>query len=1430
MKKAVSVFLAYVMIFQLVSVAVIAASGSADDISFVSFEDMAVNYVPKKEVKLTSTDAVYVDTTEEGVNKALKFVLKGTQNGVSFKSPESDTCATYTVSLAVQKGISGTVSLLNASGSATAVLAFDESGVLKTNEGKNAGCTLSEKQLVTLTLACDVVNKRVSVYVNGIAAVHNWYIDALPMSLGGLAVDFSEANDSKLFALVDSFGAGNNVMADKLNIPKVAYNTDVLDPVALPSDSDGEDIVGSEVLINSDLDSEDSLRGFTLGEERHNIERVYDEKKQNGYILIEGLGESTTARVDVSAKASSYMVIEADLMLGTPGVSGQLLALRKSGLNYTLKLTKDGTVQTHGTSSTICKLSKSKWTTVSIVCNLKKMIFDVYADGKLVKSEVAVNPGTKENFTLVRAFAMTSESSGSLYMDNVRIYEGKELRTLSDTPVVKEEKSVMPDGTEAISALGDSVALSQISGAIYAKGSKQQLANAPYVKDGYTLLPVRAVSEAFDLEVGWDDATGKVTIGDSATLTVGSQTAVVNGESMEMPLAAEVTNGSAFIPLRFLCENILGKNVMYDNRGFCIISNDRKVYTDTELWNIHDYLLYDRPAAQDILSLFNQESAGVHPRVIINNEDIETIRYNYNTKPYYKAWLDSYIAQADKILGYKPVDIVLNADKSSLESVQEVLSRVMTLSFAYFITEDPKYPQRVWKELESAGNRPDWNHQNHYLDTGEMMAAFAIGYDWLYDSWTDNQKKFLEEQIKEKGLEQSRKFYYGVQSSQSANFPRLNTNWNAVCNGGTALAAMAVMDIWPELTSDMLEKALRGVEKMNREFYPSGAWYEGSSYWRYLFEYFSMWARTMERTLGTDFNISKAPSLDISADYIVSIDGPEGTNNFHDAGQGHAVYAAVLWFAERFGRTDLVGERLMAINNYGMSVKHYDILYWPAEDSSHGSSFSKDMYFPGVEVVAMRSEYGNPEATYLSYHAGEVTATHSHIDAGTFVFDMSGVRWAIDLGTDAYTLPGYFSTGRNNIYRIRAEGHNVPVIDPDEKAGQNLTAVLPVETLVSAESNAYSVTDLTDAYIDYCSSVKRGYMLGEGRRTVTVRDEYEFINGSHDLYWFMHTKADVEIVNDTTAILTQEGKRLKAELVTNIPDARLSVMAAQPLPTSPTVAGQATNADTVKLTVNAKASGSSYIQLRFTDCDDYLSEIPAKDMPISTWEPDNSPVVKKPVLNSIAIDGTNIEDFDGNITSYKASISFRRDKMPTVTATASDDCIIEITDAKDETQNTCITVSYKNNPKDSRVYLISYKEELTSNESEYEPIAVTASNVQDDEHTQYHARDNDFSTRWSSDGEGQWMCLEFAQSVPIELVRVAAYQATKRTTSFDLEVSDDGITWTKVLSHTTDGVTDGYEYIKLDAKGRYIRLVGHGNSSNTWNSILEFGVVDTSQW
>lgn len=64
-----------------------------------------------------------------------------------------------------------------------------------------------------------------------------------------------------------------------------------------------------------------------------------------------------------------------------------------------------------------------------------------------------------------------------------------------------------------------------------------------------------------------------------------------------------------------------------------------------------------------------------------------------------------------------------------------------------------------------------------------MTCAFAIGYDWLYDYWSDEQKKFLAEKIYEYGLVPANDAYYGALGSYGWWTPGNETNWNVVCNG-----------------------------------------------------------------------------------------------------------------------------------------------------------------------------------------------------------------------------------------------------------------------------------------------------------------------------------------------------------------------------------------------------------------------------------------------------------------------------------------------------------------------------------------------------------------------------------------------------------------------------------------------------------------------
>ncbi|MBP1992028.1 copper amine oxidase N-terminal domain-containing protein [Paenibacillus eucommiae] len=91
----------------------------------------------------------------------------------------------------------------------------------------------------------------------------------------------------------------------------------------------------------------------------------------------------------------------------------------------------------------------------------------------------------------------------------------------------------------------------------------------PYIKDGITLVPVRFISENLDAEVEWDGKLKQVTIIDDLSeakivLTIGSKTALVNGKSEQLEVAAIITGESTYVPVRFIAEK-LGAKVGWDD-------------------------------------------------------------------------------------------------------------------------------------------------------------------------------------------------------------------------------------------------------------------------------------------------------------------------------------------------------------------------------------------------------------------------------------------------------------------------------------------------------------------------------------------------------------------------------------------------------------------------------------------------------------------------------------------------------------------------------------------------------------------------------------------------------------------------------------------------------------------------------------------------
>ncbi len=90
----------------------------------------------------------------------------------------------------------------------------------------------------------------------------------------------------------------------------------------------------------------------------------------------------------------------------------------------------------------------------------------------------------------------------------------------------------------------------------------------PYVVGtGVTLVPVRVITESFGAHVGWEDETQKVTLtykDKIIVIYIGNDEAEINGEKVKMLAAPELTfSGFTMVPLRFISENF-GAEVGYD--------------------------------------------------------------------------------------------------------------------------------------------------------------------------------------------------------------------------------------------------------------------------------------------------------------------------------------------------------------------------------------------------------------------------------------------------------------------------------------------------------------------------------------------------------------------------------------------------------------------------------------------------------------------------------------------------------------------------------------------------------------------------------------------------------------------------------------------------------------------------------------------------
>ncbi len=826
---------------------------------------------------------------------------------------------------------------------------------------------------------------------------------------------------------------------------------------------------------------------------------------------------------------------------------------------------------------------------------------------------------------------------------------------------------------------------------------------------------------------------------------------------------------------------------------------------------------YPRPSGETVVKdMFENNGYNTHPRILATADDFERIKKLIETDELAKKWYESIKKQADTFL-------LKNTDYSKMKNSEYNPTFVTTLSFMYKITGEEKYADEVWKHLNAMAQFDDWFHTNT-IQTAEICALMGIGYDWCYDYLDDNQKAIIKNAVFEKGFIPADAVYRGdLQNSGKMVtwWPNCDHNWNFVCNGGFLTAALAFCEEDEELTTRIIGASIKGLEGAMESFGDNGGWDESVTYWKYGTQYLYKGLEALESASGVDYGYMKIPYIARTGLFPYYTQTKNGTFNYGDGSSGPINVNELSYAAKKLKDKAYLDARLFMMDKYDSPVTVEDLLFYTPGQYEKESSLKLDEYFPGTENVVFSGNKEDDYSMWVALHGGLNNINHGQLDIGAFVLDALGERWFYDLGNDSYSLPGYFDRTIGGMrwlyYRNRAEGANTVVINPGYGPEQNEAAKGQIIKFVSGGDGGYGVLDMSDASPDTDKHI-RGVKLYDNRSKVILQDEIE-LKKSSELYWFAHTLAEIEISEDgRRAILTNGGKKLQAEIISP-QGATFTTMPASRLDSSPDVKN-GDNSIYNKLTIHLENVLRTRIQIAFLPLEgkDIETELP-KSTPIAKWYVKGEEE-KSGAVGEILVGGEKLDNFDYNRTHYTKGIYSVRDGMPEITVNTAPGYTAKVTQATDIYTPAVIEVLDESgrNGKDFYVYF----------ERKGLPLSVhSVSSEPEVENVRDNVLDGSYLTRWSSNGENEWIILDLGEEKEISSVAMSWYNGNQRKAFFDMEVSSDLTNWKSIYKGESSGKSNGAEFFAFDAtKARYLKINCHGTDKSTWNSITTINVYE----
>ena len=727
--------------------------------------------------------------------------------------------------------------------------------------------------------------------------------------------------------------------------------------------------------------------------------------------------------------------------------------------------------------------------------------------------------------------------------------------------------------------------------------------------------------------ISYDITTG---ITGATYIALGRKTAAVAGKTVELSVAPtrilsdDAKNSFVAIALDDIATIFPGWLSLYDDMGLIII------YQDTTPDNLDDNApLVTREenldAMVDIMKrfVFNTVDAVsakegyiatgekvyadakaytnnfAHPYLMASQATFDKLSAAYtaqDTNATLKAYLDAIVAQANAIYADKATDASgvyggIKADKipvnvytdgkddiedtddgysavtGRIDNIVDYANILPTLALAYQITGNKNYALLAYDWSVALASFEHWGPA-YFEDLAEVVYAFAVSYDWLYNAYVANglNVDVLASAIYNLGVHDAYNASAGAicehpsAKGDKSNYTAEKDSTNAVATSSMIIASLAVLDYVDEKDrEDYLAETVYVIGnnmKMLVEnglaiYAPDGSYIESAIGWaRGTSKLVSLVSSLMSAT-GDDYGFMDVWGVYESCYYAIHIESSDGLIwNYHDT-VGDGVTSGDIpvlntdvfnFIGKYYGDANLIAVRNEQIAK-GKAVSVYDLIFYPFNVVAEKEDLPLNYYMEGIEAYVTRTDW-NAGALYAGLMGGANNCVGGQVDSGNFIYHNKGIVWFMDLGGEEGSVFEYdVESTKYKYYRATAQGQNTIIISETKKNGipaygQHAVGGGVITKTFENDYGSYAILDNTEAFGAQVVSAKRGLLVTNDKNTVVVQDEITFSFVS-DFYWIAHTAQNITISEDgKTAYLYTRGAdgqsyTLRATLVTD---------------------------------------------------------------------------------------------------------------------------------------------------------------------------------------------------------------------------------------------------------------------------------------------------------